>query len=93
MKIANKDQWWIVGVVAFAVLCYGCDHSGNNPGVAWIFLIFGVLYFFPAIVASSRRHRNRSAILCLNFFLGWTVLGWVAALVWACTNEVEYDAT
>ena len=42
-------------------------------------------YFLPAVVAYSRRHHNRLAILALNFLLGWTFLGWVVALVWSLT--------
>lgn len=48
-----------------------------------------ILYFLPAIVAKDRRHRNFPAILVLNIFLGWTFIGWVIALVWAYTNNVE----
>jgi hypothetical protein len=48
-----------------------------------------VIYFAPAIVASRRRHRNGIAILVLNIFLGWTLIGWVGALVWACTSDVD----
>jgi hypothetical protein len=44
-----------------------------------------VLYFLPAIVASRRKHHNSGAIFALNLLLGWTVLGWIVALVWACT--------
>jgi hypothetical protein len=39
----------------------------------------------PAIIASLRRHHNAPAIFVFNLFLGWTVLGWILALVWACT--------
>jgi len=46
------------------------------------------IYFIPWLVAKDRRHRNASAIAVLNIFLGWTFLGWVAALVWAMTNNV-----
>lgn len=45
----------------------------------------GLVYLGPAIVAGLRRHPQRSAILVLNLLLGWTLLGWVAALVWAWT--------
>ena len=42
------------------------------------------LYFLPAIISASRgKHSNRSAILALNLLLGWTLIGWVVALVWA----------
>jgi hypothetical protein len=42
-------------------------------------------YFFPTYVAKT--HRNRGAIFVLNLLLGWTFLGWVVALVWACTQS------
>jgi ABC-type sugar transport system permease subunit len=46
-------------------------------------LLFG--YFLPWIIAAFRDHHQRSAILLLNLFLGWTILGWVAAIVWSAT--------
>lgn len=53
---------------------------------AVIIAIF-VAYFTPWIVAMLRGHRQRYAILALNLFLGWTLIGWVFALVWCLTNE------
>jgi uncharacterized membrane protein len=50
------------------------------------FILIGVaalLYFTPALVARRRHSRNTLAIFVLNLFLGWTLLGWVIALVWA----------
>jgi hypothetical protein len=44
-----------------------------------------VLYFLPTIIARNRYHHQGSAIFVLNVLLGWTALGWVLALVWACT--------
>jgi Superinfection immunity protein len=60
----------------------------NDTAMVYLALIL-FFYFIPAIVASTRRHRNKSAIFVLNLFLGWTLLGWVAALVWANTADVE----
>lgn len=51
-------------------------------------LIIVAAYFLPAIVASVRSHHNSTAITVLNLLLGWTVLGWVAALVWSATAKV-----
>ena len=48
-----------------------------------------VLYFVPGVVAYNRKHNNRAAILTLNILLGWTVIGWAGALVWAMTKDVE----
>jgi hypothetical protein len=37
-------------------------------------------------VAWLRYHPQTLAVTVLNGFLGWTGLGWIAALVWACTS-------
>lgn len=58
--------------------------------MAWILIIFALIFYFaPAIQANHRRHKNRAAIFMLNLFLGWTFLGWVVAIVWAYTSNVE----
>lgn len=41
------------------------------------------LYFLPWIVAHRRAHHQLMSIALLNLFLGWTLLGWVLALVWS----------
>lgn len=51
------------------------------------FAILLVLYFGPALIAKGRKHKSATAILVLNFFLGWTVLGWIGSLVWAYTDD------
>jgi hypothetical protein len=45
------------------------------------------MYFLPSIVAFARSKRDTAAIVLLNFFLGWTVIGWVVALVWAVKTD------
>lgn len=62
------------------------------PGL-FLVLIALVLYFIPFLVAQGNEHRQRPAIFILNLFLGWTVLGWVAALVWACTKPATVTVT
>lgn len=47
-----------------------------------------VMYFLPTIVALIKSKRDSLAIFLLNFFLGWSVIGWVIALVWAAKNDV-----
>ena len=54
--------------------------------VAIYLSIFGIIYFFPVIVAASKNRSNTSAIVVTNLFLGWTVIGWVIALIWATTD-------
>lgn len=55
-------------------------------------LIFAV-YLLPTVVAGSRKHHNWAAIFVLSLFLGWTLLGRVLALVWACTATADRPAT
>ena len=43
------------------------------------------LYFLPGFVAERRKHPQRLAITVLNLLGGWTAVGWLVALVWACT--------
>ncbi len=42
------------------------------------------LYFLPAIIGSKKH--NATAILAVNVLLGWTVIGWIVALVWALSE-------
>jgi uncharacterized membrane protein YqaE (UPF0057 family) len=49
-------------------------------------IIVGLLYFLPTLCGWKKR--NRGAIFLLNLLLGWTLIGWVVALVWA----FSYDA-
>lgn|SRR3989338_2070072 len=46
----------------------------------------GTLYFLPSIIAGMKRKENAISILILNIFLGWTILGWIGALIWAYTG-------
>jgi len=47
-----------------------------------VVLIFA-LYFLPFLIASLRQRKNILAIFLLNLTLGWTFLGWIAALIWS----------
>lgn len=45
-----------------------------------------LLYLLPTIVAVCRAHQNLLAISVLNILTGWSFVGWVVAMVWACTE-------
>lgn len=47
----------------------------------WLLAI--LLLVMPAIIAFRRGHPNRWLILLVNVVLAGTVIGWLAALVWA----------
>ena len=50
------------------------------------FAVALALLFLPTLVAKSRNHPNTLAIFLVNLFFGWTFIGWVVSLVWACTR-------
>ena len=45
--------------------------------------VFIYIYFLPSIVASKKKHADKTSILVLNLLLGWLLIPWVIALVWA----------
>lgn len=54
------------------------------------FLTFMVLlYFLPTIVALALRE-DPLAVFLVNFFLGWTVIGWWVGLVWAVAERKSF---
>jgi len=50
------------------------------------FLIFStLLYFLPTII--GRHKRDAMGIFVVNLLFGWTIIGWIVALIWACAGE------
>jgi len=85
----------VFGIIALGIFVFVCFAIGQGTNTAALLATIGffigsiVLYFCPTIIAVSRKHPNGTAIIVLNVFLGWTVVGWVAALVWAHTKKAE----
>jgi hypothetical protein len=57
---------------------------------ALLLLPFGAIHFLPTIIAALRHSRHTMAIFLINLFFGWTVIGWIIALIWAITSEPKY---
>jgi hypothetical protein len=51
--------------------------------------ILFLMYFLPTIIATHRGH-GVAGILLLNLFLGWTVIGWFALLLWSLLAAPRY---
>lgn len=46
-------------------------------------LILFVMYWLPTIIAIVRRTPSALGVAAINFFLGWTIIGWIVALILA----------
>ncbi|MGN0538395.1 MAG: superinfection immunity protein [Candidatus Fimenecus sp.] len=65
----------------------------DDFGTILLFLFIGIIgflfYFLPSILGFVRHQPNKTAILILNIFLGWSFIGWIVALVWAFKKEAQ----
>jgi hypothetical protein len=65
----------------------------DDNRIGWVtviqLLFFGaVMYLTPSIVAIIKKHPQKISILALNLLLGWTLVGWAGALVWALIKNI-----
>jgi hypothetical protein len=56
-------------------------------GVAVVGVLALFVYILPSLIAFKRGHINAGSICALNILLGWSLLGWVASLVWSLTQQ------
>ncbi|AIZ02393.1 immunity to superinfection [Escherichia phage vB_EcoM_VR25] len=49
-------------------------------------------YFLPWIIALLRGTRSNVGIFFINLLFGWTMIGWVIALIWAIVAERKTNA-
>lgn len=62
--------------------------SDEQFGMSFLTLFISsiIFYFIPSFIAVIRKKPNRMAIMALNLFLGWSIIGWVVSLVWSLSN-------
>lgn len=46
------------------------------------------LYFTPYLVAGFRGHYSRGSIFFMNLLLGWTLIFWLWAFIWAWNGNI-----
>ena len=86
-NIANKSllhkvvlhPHWIVPSIFILV--------GMPPLSIIIIAIFIPIYFAPSWIAWKKNHKQQDAIVILNIFGGWLIIGWIAAIVWAFIDQ------
>ncbi|HKW61203.1 MAG TPA: superinfection immunity protein [Candidatus Acidoferrum sp.] len=51
-------------------------------------VLMALLYFLPTVIAVVfRQGPDTTGIFLVNFFLGWTIVGWWVALIWALASN------
>lgn len=73
----------IIGLLS--LLVWFSDGFGKAIAVFGVGAFATLVYFLPSVVGKDKK--NSQAILVLNAFLGWTLIGWVVSLVWATTKD------
>lgn len=82
------------GVAACAVVIFAIGVARNNEALLAPFnlLVFAVgilAYFLPTMLALYRNCHATSYIAIVNVLLGWTIVGWFAAIGWAAAGKVD----
>ncbi|MBG8556154.1 superinfection immunity protein [Hymenobacter guriensis] len=67
----------------FTVLLLDAEEGLGITETIGAAIAFGI-YFLPAII--GRNHRQSGSIALLNLLLGWTIIGWIAALIWSVST-------
>lgn len=85
LRIALLGFWtylsWTMGQIPFDEM----NALGKVVGFSF-FLAAPLLYLLPTYEAWRRKHASFTAIALIDVFLGWTFVGWVAAMAWACVG-------
>lgn len=81
-QFAKHVGFGIVALLCLSALYIDISRSWQGDLIGLLFINIP-LYMLPAFIAGYRSHRNTAAVTILNALLGWTGLGWVAALAWS----------
>lgn len=55
--------------------------------LAWVIAVITGLYMLPWAVALTRGRPDSTMIGLINLLAGWTLIGWLVALVLACRKR------
>ncbi|MEB4212334.1 superinfection immunity protein [Mycobacterium sp. 94-17] len=92
---------WVLVVLAaaWAVFLYKAIFFSDSGDISaprvFVFVALTALglglYFLPTGVAAYRQIPNIGPVVVINVFLGWTFLGWVAALAMSVAGRTGTD--
>jgi hypothetical protein len=90
LRLVAKSVAQAVAIVLGAEVCWSLVSVfvQNHPSDYGPLLVL-VVYPLPIALAAWRKHNAALDIVITNLWLGWTIVGWFVALVWACNLNVE----
>ncbi|MCF5170724.1 superinfection immunity protein [Pseudomonas canadensis] len=88
-----------LGFFALLLICLGSFQIANIGGARNGFGILATIIFFPSAIAlyffpticAFNEHPKTTPIFALNLLAGWTLIGWVAAFVWALSRPTPIE--
>jgi hypothetical protein len=87
LNVSQITRWGLIAVAVVAGLYVALVVVTHMPGLLLLLLVAVALYFVPTGVAMGRRVSNVGGVAIVNLLLGWSVVGWGAALVMACVGS------
>lgn len=82
MKRATKTLLFILLLLTFVIMTVAMRPPGPLEVGLIMIIIFAIpLYFLPTIIAALRHSVNKMVVFLVNLFLGWSVIGWIIALI------------
>lgn len=89
MKSSSKSLLTTLAVISavIGVISLAGGGGGGAVGLAILAFLAGIAYFIPAFIALEREHGNSTAIIALNLLLGWLLLPWIGAVIWALSRN------
>jgi len=90
LGLSPEGKMWafILGFAVLGGLVVGATAHDRHWGDKFVYYgllatIVILVYFVPTAAAAATSHLSEQAIFILNLFFGWTLIGWLVALVWA----------
>jgi hypothetical protein len=84
-----------IGLLGEAVIVIGGTRPGAEGGLQTlvVFAVVWALYWLPVFVAVARHRVSVAPITIVNFFFGWTLIGWVVCLAMAAGGATRAEAS
>ncbi|WP_158258227.1 superinfection immunity protein [Rhodopila globiformis] len=91
MNTSKLNAAALIALAAAYAVAYSQNPDVTN-GYTMLFAILAaalVLYFLPVLMGRQRDVSTIQGLALVNLLLGWTVVGWLACLIWAAVGATR----